>query len=266
METTTPLAAAPAPILEARGLSKVFGGFLAVHNVNLKVAPGTVHALIGPNGAGKSTCFNLLTKFIEPSSGRILFKGKDVTRLGPARLAREGMVRSFQISAVFPHFTVLENVLIALQRGTRWSFRFWRSRQVLRDLEERAHALLADVGLEQNASRLAGQLPYGQRRALEMATTLALDPELLLLDEPTQGMGHEDVDRIATLIHAVARHRTVLLVEHNMSVVSRIADTITVLQRGQVIAEGDYATVSADPLVIEAYMGAPADDAGGPHG
>lgn len=257
METSTKTSTAPAALLEARNLCREFSGFRAVDNVNLKVFQGTVHALIGPNGAGKSTCFNLLTRFIEPSSGEIYFRGRDVTRVPPAPLAREGIVRSFQISAVFPHFSVLENVTIALQRSTGWSLQFWRSRSVLRSLHERAHELLAQVGLQHRADQLAAQLPYGQKRALEIATTLALDPQLLLLDEPTQGMGHEDVDRIASLIRSLAGHRTVLLVEHNMNVVSQIADTITVLQRGQVLAEGDYATVSSNSLVVEAYMGAP---------
>lgn len=265
METYRPQANTPIPLLEARGLCKDFSGFRAVDGVDLKIRKGTVHALIGPNGAGKSTCFNLLTKFISPSAGCILIRGEDVTRLSPSELARRGIVRSFQISAVFTRLTVLDNILVALQRKAGLSLHFWRPTKVLGNLRPRAMELLADVGLAEEADRIAGTLPYGQRRALELATTLALEPELLLLDEPTQGMGHEDVDRITGLIHAVAQRRTVVLVEHNMGVVSRIADTITVLQRGQVIAEGDYPTVSKHPQVIEAYMGSAAEEFGGAH-
>lgn len=249
-------------ILEATGLRKNFLGFVAVDGVNLKVRRGAIHALIGPNGAGKSTCFNLLTKFIQPSSGLIRFNGEDITDTPPAAVARKGMVRSFQISATFPALTVLQNVRVALQRKLGSSYAFWRSKSSLASLDPRAMELLASVGLADAANLLAGELPYGRRRALELATTLALEPELLLLDEPTQGMGHEDVDLVTDLIQKVALGRTVLLVEHNMSVVSRIADTISVLQRGTVIAEGSYATVSADPRVVEAYLGTPVEIAG----
>ena len=216
-------------ILETEGLTKEFAGFVAVNGVNLKVERGTIHALIGPNGAGKTTCFNLLTKFLTPTRGRISFKGRDITTLAPADVARLGVVRSFQISAVFPHLTVLENVRIALQRQRGGSFDFWRSRRVLDQFNERALELIADVGLSAFVSTPAVELPYGRKRALEIATTLALDPEMLLLDEPTAGMGHEDIDRIATLIKRVAVDRTVLMVEHNLSVVSDLSDKITVL-------------------------------------
>ena len=242
-------------ILETEGLTKEFAGFVAVNGVNLKVERGTIHALIGPNGAGKTTCFNLLTKFLTPTRGRISFKGRDITTLAPADVARLGVVRSFQISAVFPHLTVLENVRIALQRKRGGSFDFWRSRRVLDQFNERALELIADVGLSTFVSTPAVELPYGRKRALEIATTLALDPEMLLLDEPTAGMGHEDIDRIATLIKRVAADRTVLMVEHNLSVVSDLSDKITVLTRGRVLAEGDYDTVSNNPDVREAYMG-----------
>ncbi len=242
-------------ILETSGLVKAFRGFVAVNGVDLKIRRGHIHALIGPNGAGKTTCFNLLTKFLPPTSGTIRFNGRDITREAPQRIARMGMVRSFQISAVFPHMTVLENVRIALQRSLGTSFHFWRSSRTLERLDARALALLAEVGLEAHARMVAVELPYGRKRALELATTLALDPELLLLDEPTQGMGHEDVDRVMALIRKVSANRTILMVEHNMKVVSGICDAITVLARGAVLAEGDYATVSANPLVIEAYMG-----------
>jgi branched-chain amino acid transport system ATP-binding protein len=243
------------PILKTEDLTKEFAGFIAVRSVNLQVARGSIHALIGPNGAGKTTCFNLLTKFISPTRGRIVFDGRDITALKPADVARLGLGRSFQISAVFPHLTVLENVRIALQRRRGHSFDFWRSKRVLDALDDRAIALIADVGLAPCADALAVELPYGRKRALEIATTLALEPELLLLDEPMAGMGREDIVRISALIKAVAVDRTVLMVEHNLGVVADLCDRITVLTRGQVLAEGDYKTVSANPAVREAYLG-----------
>jgi branched-chain amino acid transport system ATP-binding protein len=242
-------------ILETQGLTKEFRGFLAVHDVTLRVRRGSIHALIGPNGAGKTTCFNLLTHFLPPTRGRITFKGRDITGLAPAQIARLGLVRSFQISAVFPHLTVLENVRIALQRRRGHSFDFWRKDRVLDALNERALQLIEAVGLASFAATPAVELPYGRKRALEIATTLALDPEMMLLDEPTAGMPHEDVERISALIKAVAANRTVLMVEHNLSVVEHLSDVITVLSRGEVLAEGDYASVSRNPEVIEAYMG-----------
>ena len=242
-------------ILETEELTKEFAGFVAVNGVNLRVRKGTIHALIGPNGAGKTTCFNLLTKFLNPTRGRITYKGRDITSLPPADVARLGMVRSFQISAVFPHLTVLENVRVALQRQRGGSFDFWRSSAVLEEFNERAATLIEDVGLTEFTHFPAVELPYGRKRALEIATTLALDPEMLLLDEPTAGMGHEDIDRIAALIKRVSADRTVLMVEHNLSVVANLSDRITVLTRGRVLAEGDYATVSDNPEVREAYMG-----------
>ena len=242
-------------ILETEDLTKEFAGFVAVNGVSLRVERGTIHALIGPNGAGKTTCFNLLTKFMQPTRGRISFNGRDITALPPTEIARLGLVRSFQISAVFPHLTVLENVRVALQRKLGTSFHFWRSERSLDVLDEEALGLLRAVDLEAYAALPAVELSYGRKRALEIATTLAMDPQLMLLDEPTQGMGLEDVDRIRSLIKRVAASRTVLMVEHNMSVVASIADTITVLQRGATLAEGPYAEVSADPAVIEAYMG-----------
>ncbi len=244
-----------ANILETSGLTREFAGFVAVSDVNLTVAEGSVHALIGPNGAGKTTCFNLLTSFLKPTRGSIRFKGEDVTGRAPADVARLGLVRSFQISSVFPHLSVLENVRIALQRTRGGSFDFWRPSRVLDSLNDRAMQLLADVGLESYASALAVELPYGRKRALEIATTLALDPEMLLLDEPTAGMGQEDVGRIADLIKKVSAHRTVLMVEHNLAVVAKLSDRITVLTRGKILCEGDYATVSNDPRVREAYLG-----------
>ncbi len=242
-------------ILETRGLTKEFKGFVAVDHVDLAVRRGTIHALIGPNGAGKTTTFNLLTKFLQPTAGTILFNGIDITRDQPADVARRGVIRSFQISAVFPNLTVLENVRIALQRSLATSFHFWKREKSLEVLNERATALLERVGLAEFARISAGELAYGRKRTLEIATTLAMEPELMLLDEPTAGMGHEDVDRVRDLIKEVAVGRTVLMVEHNMSVVSGISDTITVLQRGAKLAEGTYAEVSTNAQVMEAYMG-----------
>jgi branched-chain amino acid transport system ATP-binding protein len=242
-------------ILETQRLSKAFQGFIAVNNVNLQVRRGTIHALIGPNGAGKTTCFNLLSKFLTPTQGRILYNGRDITRARPADIARLGLVRSFQISAVFLHLTVLENVRVALQRQRGHSFDFWRPEAVLTQFNGRAMELLEAVGLAEYADTTATELPYGRKRVLEIATTLALEPDMMLLDEPTAGMGREDVGRIAALIKQVAANRTVLMVEHNLSVVEHLSDTITVLARGEVLAEGDYGTVSQHPDVIAAYMG-----------
>lgn len=242
-------------IIETERLTKQFAGFVAVRDVNLRIRRGSIHALIGPNGAGKTTCFNLLTKFLQPSSGSIRFNERDITGLLADEVARLGMVRSFQISAVFPHLTVLENVRIALQRDRGDSFDFWRSERGLNAYNERALELLEKVGLNGFDDRLASELPYGRKRALEIATTLALQPEMLLLDEPTAGMGHEDISRMIDVIRQAAAGRTVLMVEHNLSVVENLCETITVLARGEVIAEGGYAEVSASPAVIEAYLG-----------
>lgn len=242
-------------ILECRDLSKAFSGFIAVDNVNLSVKRGTIHALIGPNGAGKTTVFNLVTKFIEPTNGKILFNGIDITHERPAETARRGLVRSFQISATFPHLTVLENVRVGLQRKANVAIHFWRSARTLDALNARALELLEQVDLASFADATAAELPYGRKRALEIATTLALDPELMLLDEPTQGMGHEDIDRVVELIRKVSAKRTVLMVEHNMRVVAHLSDRITVLQRGQVLTEGPYSEVSKNPAVLEAYVG-----------
>ncbi len=243
-------------VLETVGLTKEFAGFTAVKNVCLRVKRHSIHALIGPNGAGKTTCFNLLTKFLEPSGGRILYEGREITTAKPAAVARLGMVRSFQISAVFPHLTALENVRVALQRGRGESFDFWRSKKTLDRLNERALSLLDDVALSEWAHFPAIEMPYGRKRALEIATTLALDPKMLLLDEPMAGMGQEDIERIAALIKRVSAGRTILMVEHNLNVVANLSDFITVLTRGQVLAEGDYAQVSNDPAVQVAYLGA----------
>ncbi|CAN7690872.1 ABC transporter ATP-binding protein [Neorhizobium sp. LjRoot104] len=245
-----------APIIEARGLTRSFGGFIAVNNVDIKIRPGTIHALIGPNGAGKSTLFNLLTKFLSPSSGQIFFKGRDITQMAPADIARLGLVRSFQISSVFPHLSAHENVRVALQARERETFSFWKSSQCLKRFDEEALALLESVGLAEKARTKASELSYGRKRALELATTLALAPEVMLLDEPMAGMGTEDIGRTAALIRRVGKGRTVLMVEHNLGVVADLSDTITVLRRGEVIAEGTYAEVSTNSEVRKAYMGA----------
>ncbi len=242
-------------ILETRDLTKRFGAFQAVSNVNLKVEQGAIHALIGPNGAGKTTTFNLLTKFLQPTSGQILFNGRDITSAQPQDLPKAGIVRSFQISAVFGEMTVAQNVRVALQRQLKIALQFWRPLSSLSQLNDKADSLLEAVGLRDFRSIKAKELSYGRKRALEIATTLAMDPELLLLDEPTSGLGHEDVDRIAALIQSFAKTRTLLMVEHNLSVVSSLCDRITVLTRGSILVEGNYNTVSRDPAVIEAYLG-----------
>jgi branched-chain amino acid transport system ATP-binding protein len=242
-------------ILETKNLTKEFKGFSAVNDINFKVQRGSIHALIGPNGAGKTTFFNLLTKFLTPTHGSIIYNGQDITSLKPEQIAHLGVIRSFQISAVFPHLTVLENVRIGLQRKLGTSFHFWESEQSLTSLHDRARELLAEVDLEKFAGTMTVDLPYGRKRALEIATTLAMEPELMLLDEPTQGMGHEDVHRVTELIKKVSAGRTILMVEHNMSVVSGICDRISVLQRGALLAEGTYKEVSSNPQVMEAYMG-----------
>jgi len=250
------VAAGTAPYaLEARGLTKMFGGFAAVRNVDLSVRRGAIHALIGPNGAGKTTCFNLLTKTLQPTDGTILFEGTDISRLRTADVARLGLVRSFQISAIFPQLTVLENVRVALQSSYGRAFQFWRSLKAVEPLNRRVMDLLQQVGLADSAQARASDLPYGKRRAMEIATTLALDPKVMLLDEPTAGMGHEDVEPITELIRRAAQGRTVVIVEHNLSVVSTLCDRITVLQHGSILTEGTYQDVSANPAVIEAYMG-----------
>jgi branched-chain amino acid transport system ATP-binding protein len=242
-------------ILETRNLTKEFRGFTAVKDVNLKVRRGDIHALIGPNGAGKTTCFNLLTRFLTTTKGQILFNTEDITNVPAAKIARRGIIRSFQISAVFPHLTVIENVRVGLQRRLGTTFHFWKSAATLSQLDDRAMQLLAEVDLTEFADTVTVDLPYGRKRALEIATTLSMEPELMLLDEPTQGMGHEDVHRVTALIKKVSAGRTILMVEHNMSVVSGICDKISVLQRGAMLAEGSYAEVSRNPQVMEAYMG-----------
>ncbi len=247
--------AMPRVVLSARGLRRDFGGFTAVKNVDLDVHDASVHALIGPNGAGKTTVFNLLTKFLQPTSGTITLMGTDITRTAPDKVARMGLVRSFQISAVFPHLSVLDNVRVALQRPNKLSTQFWRPLSALAALNDRAEQLLAKVGLFKERDAIAADLSYGRKRVLEIATTLALDPRVLLLDEPMAGMGHEDVGVVSALIREVARDRAVLMVEHNLSVVANICQHVTVLQRGEILAEGDYATVSADERVRQAYMG-----------
>ncbi|MDO5652493.1 MAG: ABC transporter ATP-binding protein [Brachymonas sp.] len=252
-------------ILETKKLTKEFSGFVAVNEVDLRVRRGSIHVLIGPNGAGKTTCFNLLTKFLKPTSGTIHFNGQDITGEDAATIARRGIVRSFQISAVYPHMSLLHNVRLGLQRKLGVSMQFWRSDKMLDQLNGRCMELLEQVGLQDLAHETTANLPYGHKRALEIATTLAMEPELMLLDEPTQGMGHEDVGKVTQLIKRVSEGRTILMVEHNMKVVSTIADTITVLQHGSVLAEGSYAEVSRNPQVMEAYMGTTAGELQGAH-
>lgn len=242
--------------LQAKGLTKEFNGFVAVNNVDLSIEKGSIHALIGPNGAGKTTCFNLLTKFLQPTRGTITYEGRDITRMKPTDIARLGMVRSFQISAIFPDLSVLQNVRVALQRTRGESYDFWRSNRILAKLNDQAHAHLDEVGLADFTNERAAALPYGRKRALEIATTLALAPDMLLLDEPMAGMGREDVTLISQLIRRIAKNRTVLMVEHNLSVVADLSDRITVLARGEILAEGTYAEISTSPEVIEAYIGA----------
>ncbi|WP_018403182.1 ABC transporter ATP-binding protein [Marinobacter gelidimuriae] len=246
-------------VLETRNLVKEFKGFVAVDDVNLNIRKGHIHALIGPNGAGKTTVFNLLTKFLIPTRGQILFNGRDITTMKSAAIAREGVVRSFQISAVFPHMTALENIRVALQSFEGNSFSFWKSGNCLNKLNHRAMELLDSVGLAEFAHITTVELAYGRKRALELATTLAMEPQLMLLDEPTQGMGAEDVDQVVELVRKAAVGRTVLMVEHNLGVVSKLCDCITVLAQGAVLTEGDYKTVSADPRVREVYMGSASD-------
>ena len=242
-------------ILEARQLSRQFGGFYAVKNVDLRVRRHSVHALIGPNGAGKTTCFNLLTTFLRPSAGQVIFNGRDISRSDPASVAMAGLIRSFQISAVFGQMTALENVRVALQKKAGGSFAFWRHARVLKSLDARAMELLERVGLTRWRDTPAGELPYGRKRALELATTIAMDPEMILLDEPMAGLGHEDIGPVVELIRDAAKGRTVLMVEHNMKVIAQLCDRVTVLQAGQVLAEGSYDEVSKDARVIEAYVG-----------
>ncbi len=242
-------------ILEAQNLRKEFSGFVAVKDVSLQVQPGTIHALIGPNGAGKTTVFNLISKFLTPTAGTILYKGRDITRRSPAAVARQGICRSFQISAVFPKLTVLDNVRVALQRPLGVSMHFWRSVRHLDRLDDRAGELLGRVGLADYRDQMTGELPYGRKRVLELATTLAMDPELLLLDEPTAGLGQEDIRTVSELIRSVAKGRTVVLVEHNLGVVADLSHVITVLQRGEILAQGSYAEISQNPEVRSAYLG-----------
>jgi branched-chain amino acid transport system ATP-binding protein len=246
-------------LLSTEGLTKEFKGFVAVKNVSLKVREGAIHALIGPNGAGKTTCFNLLTKFLTPTSGSIFYNDTNITGMRPAEISRLGIVRSFQISAVFPHLTALENVRVALQRKSGDSFDFWRSESILSRLDGDAHALLDAVGLAGRADIAAAELPYGQKRALEIATTLALDPKVMLLDEPTAGMASADIERMVALIRRVSQNRTIVMVEHNLRVVSALASVVTVLSAGAILAEGDYETIAKDDRVITAYIGAHRD-------
>ena len=244
------------PILTARGLVRQFRGFRAVDGVDLDVAEGGVHALVGPNGAGKTTLFNLLTGFLKPTAGSVLLEGRvELTGRSPEAIARLGLARSFQITSLFAELTPRRHVELALASRTGLGWRFWRSDRTLDRFAGRAGELLDQVGLGDHGDVPAGSLAYGRKRALELALALALDPRVLLLDEPTAGMGVEDVDRTIELIRTIRAGRTVVLVEHNMNVVASLADRVTVLQRGTVLAEGPYAEIRQDPRVITAYLG-----------
>jgi branched-chain amino acid transport system ATP-binding protein len=244
------------PLLETRALTKEFRGFRAVSDVDLSVARGTVHALVGPNGAGKTTLFNLLTGFLSPTSGTVLFDGQDITGRAPEQIAPLGVARSFQITSLFEAMSLREHLELALASPTGMGKQWWRSVTRMSRFRDRAMDLLDQVGLAGRADAPASSLAYGQKRALELAIAMALDPKLLLLDEPTAGMGIEDVDRTIALVKQLAVGRTVVLVDHNMHVVGSLADTVTVLQSGQVLAEGPYEQVRADERVITAYLGA----------
>ncbi|HQS45234.1 MAG: ABC transporter ATP-binding protein [Rhizobiales bacterium 24-66-13] len=246
--------------IEARDLSKQFNGFFAVKDVSLQVAENTIHGIIGPNGAGKTTLFNLLTSFLKPTHGSIHYRGRNITHLEPAAVSRLGLVRSFQISSVFDQLSARDNVRVALQGKEGGSYCFWRSTAALARFDDRADELLEMVGLTAYADTASGSLAYGRKRALELATTLALEPETLLLDEPMSGLGPEDIGPITELIRTVAKGRTVVMVEHNLPVVATLSDTITVLARGQLLASGTYAEVTANPEVITAYLGEDDDD------
>jgi len=243
------------PALRAQGLVKEFRGFRAVDGVDLDIAVGSVHALVGPNGAGKTTLFNLLTGFLTPTAGRILLGRRDLTGKSPEQVARHGVARSFQITSLFPRLTPVAHLELALQSPTALGWRFWRSDKALHRFGPRAYELLDQVGLTAQAETPAGALSYGRKRALELALALALDPKVLLLDEPTAGMGVEDLERTVELIGRIRRGRTVVMVEHNMNVVSTLADRVTVLQSGRVLVEGPYAEIRHDPRVVSAYLG-----------
>lgn len=261
--TTNPLSEQPTAtagsILRTVELTKDFRGFTAVNAVNLDVAEGTIHALVGPNGAGKTTLFNLLTGFLTPTSGQILLNGEDIAGRQPEQIAHLGVARSFQITSLFEEMTLLEHLELALASPTGLGYKFWTSRKSLGRFRDRGMELLAEVGLADRSGVTAGSLAYGQKRALEIALALANDPTLLLLDEPTAGMGLEDVDRTIALVKKASVGRTVVFVDHNMHVVGSLADHVTVLQSGEVLAEGTYDEVRVDQRVITAYLGEDGD-------
>lgn len=243
-------------ILEVQDVSKRFGNFFAVRHANLSLLESSVHGLIGPNGAGKSTLFNICTGFLKPTEGSVRLRGQTVADKGPAWIARNGVGRSFQISAVFDGLSVIDNILVALQRRARLSFAFWKGEKSVSALRERACNLLEQVHLSDTWwDKHTASLPYGRRRMLELATTIATDPSILLLDEPLAGLGQEDVPVIIDLVRELAVGRSVLIVEHNLSAVSQLCDTVSVLDRGMIIANGTYTFVAADPKVRQAYLG-----------
>lgn len=243
------------PVLLAEGLTRRFGGFVAVHDVTLALREGEIHGLIGPNGAGKSTLFNLLTRMLPATAGRIRYRGTDISRMPPAKVARMGLVRSFQISALFGEMTTRQNLRVALMRPSGLGWRAWVSDRTMGRFDDAAADIAAQVGLVDQMDLPASALPYGRKRALELGMALALDPDVLLLDEPLAGVGHEEIDAVCALIRKAAEGRTLLMVEHNLGAVERLCDRVTVLQRGEVIASGGYAEIAAHPQVRTAYLG-----------
>ena len=244
-----------AAALQAIGVSRSFRGFRALDHVDLTVEQGEIHAILGPNGAGKTTLFNCLSGFLEPSEGTVELFGEVINGEPPHKIVRRGMSRSFQISSVFETLTVLENIVVALQARTTHPVRFWEPRDALHEFEPQARKILEQVRLTGKEHVRAADLSHGQKRNLEIGISLTQDPRVLLLDEPTSGMGREDVNRTVDLCREVAQGKTVVLVEHNMGVVAKLAHRITVLARGQVLAGGSYEQIKSDPRVIEAYLG-----------
>jgi branched-chain amino acid transport system ATP-binding protein len=248
----------PEPLLAARGLVKRYGGLVATNDVSLDITTGEVHALIGPNGAGKTTLVAQLAGEVIPDAGTVHFAGIDITREPPFRRAGHGLARSFQITTICPEFSVLDNVALAVQVDAGHSFRFWRSARRDRSLREPARHWLEAVGLSDRADVHAATLSHGEKRTLELAMALATRPRMLLLDEPMAGAGPEDSIRMVQLLAGLKGQQTILLVEHDMDAVFALADTITVLVRGRVIASGPPDVIRQDPAVLEAYLG---DDA-----
>jgi branched-chain amino acid transport system ATP-binding protein len=241
-------------LLRTERLTRAFESLVAVNRVDVTVQRGELRSIIGPNGAGKTTFFRLISGEMPPTSGRIWFEGREITGLSQHRIARLGIAKSYQITNVFPHLTVLENVRVAVQGYAR-SFNFWSRARDLVDVRDRARALLTRIGLGDKAERLAAHLSHGEKRHLEIAIALASEPALLLLDEPTAGMSPEETDETIVLIRELAQDRTLVLVEHKMKVVMKISDRITVFHQGQVLAEGTPESIRANELVQRTYLG-----------